>query len=170
MQIVQMPYFLLYSLPISTRNCCRKRDVTRSSGTDFFLPSLLSVDRQVAAAVREVAPSLAKDEFTDVAVSYVASICCTLMDLKQTSDEEWAGVGEMLGLLVKDLPADASATLKGKCADMMVAEPEDDDDEDAEELCNCQFTLAYGKDKTLEEYRVGSPSCAAETPGFFGSP
>lgn len=96
-----------------------------------------------------MAPSLAKDEFTDVAVSYVASICCTLMDLKQTSDEAWTGVGELLALLVKDLPADANATLKAKCADMMVAEPEHDDDEDAEELCNCQFTLAYGEDKEL---------------------
>lgn len=114
----------------------------------FFSPLLLT-DCQVSAAVREVAPSLAMDEFTDVAVSYVASICCTLMDLKLTTDEEWSGVGELLALLVKDLPADANANLKGKCAEMMVAEPEADDDEDAEELCNCQFTLAYGKDRTL---------------------
>ena len=100
---------------------------------------------QVTAAIRDVVPSLAKDEFTDVAVAYVASMCCTLMDLKQTSDEEWAGVGAMLALLVKNLPADANASLKAKCAEMMVAEEADDDDEDAEELCNCQFTLAYGE-------------------------
>ena len=118
------------------------------------MPASSFVDRQVSAAVREVAPSLAKDEFTDVAVSYIASLCCTLMDLKQTSEEDWAGVGAMLGLLVKDLPADASATLKAKCADMMVAEPEDDDDEDAEELCNCQFTLAYGKDNLEKRSRL----------------
>lgn len=93
-----------------------------------------------------MAPSLAKDDFTDIAVSYVAFMCCTLMDLKQTTDEEWAGVGELLALLVKDLPSDATATLKSKCADMMVAEEAVDDDEDAEELCNCQFTLAYGKE------------------------
>ncbi|CAM9995474.1 unnamed protein product [Ectocarpus sp. 6 AP-2014] len=98
----------------------------------------------VSAAIRTVAPSLAKDDFTDIAVSYVASMCCTLMDLKQTTDEEWAGVGELLALLVKNLPSDATATLKSKCAEMMVAEEAVDDDEDAEELCNCQFTLAYG--------------------------
>lgn len=101
---------------------------------------------QVSAAIRDVVPSLAKDEFTDVSVSYVASMCCTLMDLKHTSDEEWAGVGKLLALVAKDLPSDAAAIIKTKCADMMVVEEADDDDEDAEELCNCQFTLAYGKD------------------------
>lgn len=99
----------------------------------------------MVTTIRDVVPSLAKDEFTDVAVSYIASMCCTLMDLKHTSEEDWAGVGAMLALLVKDLPADASATLKSKCEEMMVAEEADDDDEDAEELCNCQFTLAYGE-------------------------
>lgn len=108
---------------------------------------------QVSAAIRDVVPSLAKDEFTDVSVSYVASMCCTLMDLKQTSDEEWAGVGELLALVAKDLPGDANAILKTKCADMMVAEEAVDDDEDAEELCNCQFTLAYGKDGTRGSVR-----------------
>lgn len=104
---------------------------------------------QVSAAIRNVVPSLAKDEFTDVSVSYVASMCCTLMDLKQTSDEEWAGVGALLALVAKDLPSDATTNLKTKCAEMMVVEEAEDDDEDAEELCNCQFTLAYGKDGLL---------------------
>lgn len=89
-------------------------------------------------------PSLAKDEFTDVYVKYLASMCCTLMNLKHTSEEQWAEIRTLLSLLVKKLPAGADATLKAKCAEMMVAEEVDDDDEDAEELCNCQFTLAYG--------------------------
>lgn len=149
---------------VEVRHKLQCRTVTEKNAAAVPSPSrsldifcvVFFVERQVSAAVREVAPSLAKDEFTDVAVSYVASICTTLMNLKQTSDEEWAGVGELLGLLVKDLPADANATLKTKCADMMVAEPEDDDDEDAEELCNCQFTLAYGK-----RDMSGSPRCCA---------
>lgn len=90
-------------------------------------------------------PSLAKDEFTEVSVSYVAAVCCTLMNLRQTCEEEWAGVGEMLALMSKSIPSGACESLKSKCAEMMVAEEVRDDDEDAEELCNCQFTLAYGE-------------------------
>lgn len=67
------------------------------------------------------------------------------MNLKQTSEEEWAEVGGMLALMSKTVPSGACESLKSKCAEMMVAEEVGDDDEDAEELCNCQFTLAYGE-------------------------
>lgn len=82
-------------------------------------------------------------------VKYLASMCCTLMNLKHTSDEQWAEVRTLLGLLAKKLPSGADAALKTKCAEMMVAEEVDDDDEDAEELCNCQFTLAYGANQNV---------------------
>lgn len=100
---------------------------------------------QVSASIRQVLPSLAKDKFTDISVSYVAAVCCTLMNLKDNAEENWAEVNRFLAVLSKDVPSDAGATLKSKCAEMMVAEEVGDDDEDAEELCNCQFTLAYGK-------------------------
>lgn len=90
-------------------------------------------------------PSLAKDEFTDVAVSYVAAVCCSLMNLKQNGDEEWAEVERYLSILSTNVPSGAFASLKSKCGEMMVVEEAADDDEDAEELCNCQFTLAYGE-------------------------
>lgn len=99
----------------------------------------------MSAAIREVMPSLAKDKFTDVSVSYLAAICGTLMNLKQNSEEEWAEVGEMLALMSKSVPSGACDSLKSKCDEMMVPEEVGDDDEDAEELCNCQFTLAYGE-------------------------
>lgn len=88
-----------------------------------------------------------KDDFSEIAVKYLAARCCTLMNLKRTGDDEWADVRESMGYLAKDVPSDASDNLKSKCAEMMVAEEAGDDDEDAEELCNCQFTLAYGKAK-----------------------
>lgn len=91
-------------------------------------------------------PSLTKDDFTEVSVSYIASLCCTLMNLEQHADEEWADVGQLLALVAKEIPSNANDSLKSKCAEMMVVEEVDDDDEDAEELCNCQFTLAYGED------------------------
>lgn len=100
---------------------------------------------QVAAAIREAVPSLAKDEFTDISVSYLAAICGTLMNIKHSSEEQWKEVGLILSLLTKNVPAGAADTIKNKCADMMIADEVADDDEDAEELCNCQFTLAYGK-------------------------
>ena len=82
----------------------------------------------------------------ETSVSYVASMCCTLMNLKkQTSDEDWAEVARYLKLLDKNVPSDTCAKLKAKCAEMMVVEEVDDDEDDAEELCNCQFTLAYGE-------------------------
>lgn len=95
-----------------------------------------------------MAPSLAKDEFTDVSVSYLACMCCTLMNLRQTSESDWTEVGELLALVAKNLPSGAKEVLKTKCEAMMVPEEPDDDDEDAEELCNCQFTLAYGERRT----------------------
>lgn len=81
----------------------------------------------------------------DISVSYVAAICCSLMNLRHTSDEEWADVEQYLNLLDKDVSSDTFNKLKAKCAEMMVVEEVDDDEDDAEELCNCQFTLAYGK-------------------------
>lgn len=101
---------------------------------------------QVSAAIREVVPSLDKDEFTDVAVSYVAAMCGTLMNLKHTSEEQWEEIPQYLSLIAtKAPPSGAAESLRKKCADMMVADEVEDDDEDAEELCNCQFTLAYGE-------------------------
>lgn len=66
------------------------------------------------------------------------------MNLKQTASEEWKEVGQLLSQIAKDIPSGAADSLRSKCAEMMVAEVVADDDEDAEELCNCQFTLAYG--------------------------
>lgn len=98
----------------------------------------------MAAAIREVLPSLDKDDFTDVAVSYVAAICCTVVNLKMTADEDWAEAEKYFNQLSKNIPSGAFSSLREKCA-AMVTEEVEDDDEDAEDLCNCQFTLAYGE-------------------------
>lgn len=94
--------------------------------------------------IRDLLPSIPKGDFMDMSVSYVAAICCSLMNLKHTSDEEWADAERYLNLLDKKVSSDTFSKLKAKCAEMMVVEEVDDED-DAEELCNCQFTLAYGK-------------------------
>lgn len=114
----------------------------------------------MSAAIRDVIPGLDKDEFTDVAVSYLAAICCTLMNLKQSSDDEWADVEKYMSLLSKNVPGGAFSSLKAKCSEMMKVEEIVDDDEDAEELCNCQFTLAYG------ELVVGRLALVKDDPGM----
>ncbi|CAN0481779.1 unnamed protein product [Scytosiphon promiscuus] len=81
-------------------------------------------------------------------------MCCTFINLKPTSDEQWADIRTLLSLLAKKLPSGADAALKAKCAEMMVAEEVNDDDEDAEELCNCQFTLAYGTKILLHKTKM----------------
>ncbi|CAM9567343.1 unnamed protein product [Choristocarpus tenellus] len=99
---------------------------------------------KVTAAIREVLPSLKKDDFIDVSVTYISGLCSSLMNLKKNDPEEWKEINDQLSVLSQDVPDGACDSLRAKCLEMMVADPVVDDDEDAEELCNCQFTLAYG--------------------------
>jgi elongation factor 3 len=85
-------------------------------------------------------------EFYGQALAYVASLACSLGNSKQTEQAEWQKVLTpfMSPFLKADKVAAAvQATQVAVEASIQVVEEEEADD-DAEELCNCQFTLAYG--------------------------
>ena len=81
-----------------------------------------------------------------VALSHVAWLACSMMQLKNFEVPAWSEVEAQLSQVVPAATARAAvAALVPECTDTgKVVLAQDDDDDDAEELCNCQFTLAYG--------------------------
>lgn len=83
----------------------------------------------------------------ELELSHIAGLCCSLMCLKKYDSNEWQQeVGKYIAVLVGAEKANGIAEkMRVECKDMAkpieIADPEDDG---AEELCNCQFTLAYG--------------------------
>jgi len=86
----------------------------------------------------------AKD--SELEIQHIASLVCMLMHLKQWDAENWEDIEKYMAVLVGIEKAKAAVTkLRPECKEMTKPmAPKDDDDDTAEELCNCQFTLAYG--------------------------
>jgi len=82
----------------------------------------------------------------EVAVSHVANLICSLMALKHFDNEHWSEITQQLTVFVgSSVAKNAVAELIPETKEMVKAIIiPDEDDDDAEELCNCQFTLAYG--------------------------
>ena len=97
----------------------------------------------VLAAIKTKVPAAGLDE---VMLNHISGICCSLMCLRKFDESNWAEVVAQLALMVgAPAAATAVAALRPECKDMVkFIPPQDEDDDDAEELCNCQFTLAYG--------------------------
>lgn len=97
----------------------------------------------VLHALRERFPPPAD---SDVAISHIASLICSLMALKQFEVDQWSDVVSQLTVLGSREAAEAAAVaLIPVCKEMVkVVTSNVEEDDDAEELCNCQFTLAYG--------------------------
>ena len=87
---------------------------------------------------------LAKKE---VILTYVANLCCTLMSLSKFDTNEWqTEISKYLSVIINAGKADTLVEqLRLECKEMVKEIPHKvDDDDNAEELCNCKFTLAYG--------------------------
>lgn len=82
----------------------------------------------------------------EMVIDHASSIATTMMDLQYMEDVQWKKN------LSGSFAAYYDATKRDECiekvrveAEKMMEIPEEEDEEDdAEELCNCQFTLAYG--------------------------
>lgn len=80
-------------------------------------------------------------------IKYCSVIATCMMDLKFMEDMQWTkNIGPFIADYIPDKDAAEKAIEAVRVeAEKMLEIPEDDDEEDdAEELCNCQFTLAYG--------------------------
>jgi elongation factor 3 len=77
-------------------------------------------------------------------LKFACDIATTLMDLKYMEDLQWKkNLAQFLGVYFPS-PEDSIESVREEAEKMMEIPEEDDEDDDAEELCNCQFTLAYG--------------------------
>lgn len=99
----------------------------------------------VLAALKANTPASVEAE-AEFALSHVASMICSLMGVKYFNLESWADVVAQLTIITN---ADAAnVTVQAMipiCKEMVkVTSDDEEDQDDAEELCNCQFTLAYG--------------------------
>ena len=83
----------------------------------------------------------------ELELSHIASLACSLMHLQKFQASEWqADIARYLEVLAgAKVAKEATEKLRLECKELAKrVEPEDVDDDGAEELCNCQFTLAYG--------------------------
>ena len=99
----------------------------------------------VLAAVTKQVPKKVAEKSADV-LSYVSNLCCTLMSLARFSSEEWKiEISKYLAVIMGAKDAEkATESLRSECKEMVKSVPPAEDEDDAEELCNCKFTLAYG--------------------------
>lgn len=98
----------------------------------------------VLNALKANAPSVPST--AEFALSHIASMICSLMGIKLFDPSDWSDVISQLAV-VSNVDA-ANATVQAMipiCKEMVkVTSDEEEEQDDAEELCNCQFTLAYG--------------------------
>jgi elongation factor 3 len=79
-------------------------------------------------------------------IDHVANLCASLMTIRKFGKESWKEIEEHLAVLDKEKAAANIEKIRKECEAMAKPLPpkEDAEDDGAEELCNCQFTLAYG--------------------------
>eukprot|EP00182_Erythrolobus_australicus_P003308 CAMPEP_0185831986 /NCGR_PEP_ID=MMETSP1353-20130828/1818_1 /TAXON_ID=1077150 /ORGANISM="Erythrolobus australicus, Strain CCMP3124" /LENGTH=1073 /DNA_ID=CAMNT_0028530113 /DNA_START=67 /DNA_END=3288 /DNA_ORIENTATION=+ len=98
----------------------------------------------------------AQDEVTTTIVEFVAKQAMALIDARASEQTEWNSVVVPYYKALTDASS-AEAIAKGyleKCAKLMVAEEEEEEDTDAEQLCDCKFSLAYGSKVLLNNTRL----------------
>jgi elongation factor 3 len=81
-----------------------------------------------------------------IIVQYCSTIASTLMDLRFMEDMQWTkNLSQFVGIFSdKDATEKSIEAVRVEAEKMMEIPEEDDEEEGADELCNCLFTLAYG--------------------------
>ena len=102
-------------------------------------------DEKVIVALKE---ALGKDasKVPEATLAHIASMMCSIMSRQKWTEEDWTDVGTYLAAWVSGATSSkAVETLRVVCKEMVkFVPPPDEEDDGGEELCNCQFTLAYG--------------------------
>jgi elongation factor 3 len=102
--------------------------------------SALEKELEKALGVTDVTPPF------KTVVAHAAVVATCMMDLGFMEDLQWTkNIAGLFGDYTdSDKAAAAIESVRVEAEKMMEVPEEDDDEDDAEELCNCQFTLAYG--------------------------
>jgi elongation factor 3 len=103
----------------------------------------IKFDNVLAALKTNASSAPAEAEF---ALAHIASMICSLMGVKQFDVDSWADVVGQLTVITNAAAATATVeTMIPICMEMIkVTSDAEEEADDAEDLCNCQFTLAYG--------------------------
>jgi elongation factor 3 len=106
----------------------------------------IAEDGPVLAALKAKLPAtLLSVANVDVVLNHVTSRICSIMSLRKWAVEDWSDVIATLSLILGSDSAPIITGLIPEFKEMMKPIPiRDEEDDGLEELCNCQFTLAYG--------------------------
>jgi len=129
------------------RTICERADFQLNKLSDQCAEAQLrtkAIDKaQVLAALKAKLP---KGAGSDLEHSFIAGLCCSLMHLKKYDTQEWQQeIGKYIAVLTGATQANTlTEQMRLECKEMAKPIEIEDAEEDGEELCNCQFTLAYG--------------------------
>jgi len=109
----------------------------------------MSVRGDISKLEGEFAKSFGVDNLEGgmkIVIKHACNIASTMMDLKFMEDLQWEKnvVPEFLAYFDKAKAVASVESVRVEAEKMIEIPEEDDEDDDAEELCNCTFTLAYG--------------------------
>lgn len=103
-------------------------------------------DKVLEALNKIVGSAVSGNSAATVPLAHIANLSCSLMNLVKWGNE-WDEVSKYLAVVLANATKAEAAVkdLKAACREMVkIAVLEDEDDDGAEILCNCTFTLAYG--------------------------
>ena len=103
-------------------------------------------------AVRGVVEKEVKVSFglSDDKLEYVVTLACSLVNCKVTDDDDWADELKPYGVSEEG----AKKAFKALAALYFADAVEEEEDDDAEQLCDCKFTLAYGSKVLLHNTKL----------------
>ena len=112
----------------------------------------MSPDVVLAACLEVVSATLPSAPVTDATfkafLEYIASICSGLVNDLYFDEFEWKFVAVcpyLAPFLAEEDAVNVCKHLLARCyRDAMPKEHAEDEDEDGEDLCNCEFSLGYG--------------------------
>ena len=116
-----------------------------ASGAAEAKADRVAMREQLATAVVE-ASGAALGADAEATLSYVADMCATLVDVKNFEDPSWKKcVTPYLGPYISEPTAGKAAiAFLAICYKEAEAKGNVEEEEEGEDLCNCEFSLAYG--------------------------
>lgn len=102
--------------------------------------------KEVKEALGGDAAVIAAGPLVEAVCDFIASQAVVLVDNQVQEQDEWKScIGPVLSSFVTQGSInEISKDLYNRCIKFMVVVEEEEEDEDAEELCRCRFSLAYG--------------------------
>jgi len=104
-------------------------------------------DQVLAALKAKLGSGVAGKPENETPISHIAGLCCSIMNLQKFQSCDWQEVSKYLSVVVGNASKaqELVEAFRLECKEMVkIVVAVEDDDDGAEILCNCQFTLAYG--------------------------